>query len=109
MRPHVASIVQPIAQFLAAFPANLLFPIVVSGIVLLRLNPDIWLSPTMILGSHGYILFNVLVGASALSPPLRYAGENLGVRVCRWWRRMALPAVFPAYVTGAITASGGSS
>jgi len=26
MRPRVASIVQPIAQFLAAFPANLLFP-----------------------------------------------------------------------------------
>src|SRR6202162_2861537 len=52
MRPRVASIVQPIAQFLAAFPANLLFPIVVSGIVVLRLNPDIWLSPLMILGTQ---------------------------------------------------------
>jgi len=108
MRPHVASIVQPIAQFLAAFPANLLFPIVVSGIVLLRLNPDIWLSPLMILGTQWYILFNVIVGASALSPDLRYAGENLGVRGWLWWRRIALPAVFPFYVTGAITASGGS-
>ena len=25
-----------------------------------------------------------------------------------WWRRIALPGVFPFYVTGAITASGGS-
>jgi NitT/TauT family transport system permease protein len=25
-----------------------------------------------------------------------------------WWKRIALPAVFPFYVTGAITASGGS-
>ena len=108
MRPRVASIVQPIAQFLAAFPANLLFPIVVSGIVLLRLNPDIWLSPLMILGTQWYILFNVIVGASALSPDLRYAGENFGVRGWLWWRRIALPAVFPFYVTGAITASGGS-
>src|SRR6202140_1712675 len=108
MRPRVASIVQPIAQFLAAFPANLLFPIVVSGIVLLRLNPDIWLSPLMILGTQWYILFNVIVGASALSPELRYVGENLGVRGWLWWRRIALPAVFPFYVTGAITASGGS-
>ena len=108
MRPRVASIVQPIAQFLAAFPANLLFPIVVSGIVLLRLNPDIWLSPLMILGTQWYILFNVIVGASAVSPDLRYAGENLGVRGWLWWRRIALPAVFPFYVTGAITASGGS-
>jgi len=108
MRPRVASIVQPIAQFLAAFPANLLFPIVVSGIVVLRLNPDIWLSPLMILGTQWYILFNVIVGASALSPDLRYAGENFGVHGWLWWRRIALPAVFPFYLTGAITASGGS-
>src|SRR6185437_309826 len=66
MRPRVASIVQPIAQFLSAFPANLLFPFVVSAIVLLKLSPNIWLSPLMILGTQWYILFNVIVGASAL-------------------------------------------
>ncbi|MFZ1906494.1 MAG: ABC transporter permease subunit [Steroidobacteraceae bacterium] len=108
LRPRVASVVQPIAQFLAAFPANLFFPIVVSAIVLYRLTPDIWLSPLMILGTQWYILFNVIVGASAIAPELRYAGQNLGVRGWLWWRRVALPAVFPFYVTGAITASGGS-
>jgi NitT/TauT family transport system permease protein len=108
LRPRVASIVQPIAQFLAAFPANLLFPIVVSAVVLLKLTPDIWLSPLMILGTQWYIFFNVIVGASAIAPDLRYAGENLGVHGWLWWRRIALPAVFPFYVTGAITASGGS-
>jgi NitT/TauT family transport system permease protein len=108
MRPHLARTMQPIAQFLAAFPANLLFPIVVSGIVLLKLDPNIWLSPLMILGTQWYILFNVIVGASSLAPDLKLAGENLGVRGWLWWRRIALPAVFPFYVTGAITASGGS-
>ena len=108
MRPQVASIVQPIAQFLAAFPANLFFGFVVSAIVLLKLTPDIWLSPLMILGTQWYILFNVIVGASAISPELRYAGQNLGLRGWLWWRRLALPAVFPFYVTGAITAAGGS-
>jgi NitT/TauT family transport system permease protein len=108
LRPRVASIVQPIAQFLAAFPANLLFPIVVSAIVMLKLTPDIWLSPLMILGTQWYILFNVIVGASAIAPDLRYASENFGVRGWLWWKRLALPAVFPFYVTGAITASGGS-
>jgi NitT/TauT family transport system permease protein len=108
MRPKLARTAQPIAQFLAAFPVNLLFPIVVSGIVLLKLNPNIWLSPLMILGTQWYILFNVIVGASSLAPDLKYAGENLGVRGWLWWRRIALPAVFPFYVTGAITASGGS-
>jgi NitT/TauT family transport system permease protein len=108
LRPRVASITQPIAQFLAAFPANLFFPIVFSAIVAFKLNPDIWLSPLMILGTQWYILFNVIVGASAIAPDLRYASENLGVRGWLWWRRVALPAVFPFYVTGAITASGGS-
>jgi NitT/TauT family transport system permease protein len=108
MRPRLARTAQPIAQFLAAFPVNLLFPIVVSAIVVLKLDPNIWLSPLMILGTQWYILFNVIVGASSLSADLRYAGANLGVRGWLWWRRVALPAVFPFYVTGAITASGGS-
>ena len=108
MRPRVASIVQPIAQFLAAFPANVLFPIAVSAIVILKLNPDIWLSPLMVLGTQWYILFNVIVGASGISADLRYAGQNLGLTGWLWWKRLALPAIFPFYVTGAITASGGS-
>jgi NitT/TauT family transport system permease protein len=108
LRPRVATIVQPVAQFLAAFPVNLIYPIVVSGIVLGKLSPDIWLSPLMILGTQWYILFNVIVGASAIPPDMRYAGQNFHVRGLLWWKRIALPAVFPFYVTGAITASGGS-
>jgi len=73
------SYVQPVvAQFLAAFPANLFFGFVVSAIVVLKLSPDLWLSPLMILGTQWYILFNVIVGASAIAPDLRYAGENPG-------------------------------
>jgi NitT/TauT family transport system permease protein len=107
-RPHVANIVQPVAQFLAAFPANLLFPIAVSGIGAFKLNPDIWLSPLMILGTQWYILFNVVAGAGAIPAELRAAGVNFRVRGWLWWRRIAIPAVLPYYVTGAITACGGS-
>ncbi|MGA8650394.1 MAG: ABC transporter permease subunit [Xanthobacteraceae bacterium] len=107
-RRHVANFVQPVAQFLAAFPANLLFPIAVSGIVAFRLDPNIWLSPLMILGTQWYILFNVVAGASAIPAELRAAGANFRVRGLLWWRRIAIPAVLPYYVTGAITASGGS-
>lgn len=108
LRPGVARLVQPVAQFLAAFPANLLFPIAVYGIVTYHLNPDIWLSPLMILGTQWYILFNVIAGASALPGELRDVATNLRLRGWQWWRRLALPGVLPFYVTGAITASGGS-
>jgi NitT/TauT family transport system permease protein len=108
LRPKATQIVQPIAQFLAAFPANLLFPLAVYLIVTGNLNPNWWLSPLMILGTQWYILFNVIAGASQMPGELRFAAENFQVRGWLWWRRFALPAVFPFYVTGAITASGGS-
>ncbi len=108
MRPGVAQVVQPIAQFLAAFPANLLFPVAVFGIVTFSLQPDVWLSPLMILGTQWYILFNVIAGASLMPNELRNAAQNFQVGGWLWWRRVALPAVLPYYVTGAITASGGS-
>ena len=108
MRPRATQIVQPIAQFMAAFPANLLFPIAVYGIVAWKLNPDIFLSPLMILGTQWYILFNVIAGASAIPTEMRYVAANFKVTGWLWWRKVALPAVLPFYVTGAITASGGS-
>jgi NitT/TauT family transport system permease protein len=108
MRPRATQIVQPIAQFMAAFPANLLFPIAVFGIVRWKLNPDIYLSPLMILGTQWYILFNVIAGASSIPAEMRYVAANFRIKGWLWWRKVALPAVLPFYVTGAITASGGS-
>jgi NitT/TauT family transport system permease protein len=108
MRPRLAHVIQPVAQFMAAFPANLLFPLAVFVIVRLSLNPDIALSPLMVLGTQWYILFNVIAGAAAMPRELRDVGTNLQVKGWLWWRKIALPAVFPFYVTGAITASGGS-
>lgn len=108
LRPRLAQRIQPLALFLSAFPANLLFPVVVSFIVVHRLNPEIWLSPLMILGAQWYILFNVIAGAAALPSDLREAAANLGLRGWLLWRRVLLPAVFPSYLTGALTASGGA-
>ena len=108
MRPRATQIVQPIAQFMAAFPANLLFPIAVFGIVRWKLNPDIYLSPLMILGTQWYILFNVIAGASSIPAEMRYVADNFRIKGWLWWRKVAVPAVLPFYVTGAITASGGS-
>src|SRR5205814_7037259 len=88
LRPHAADRAQPIVQFLAAFPANLFFPAAVVLILRFRLNPEIWLSPLMILGTQWYILFNVIVGTTALPQELRRAAQNLGVRHSLWWRRV---------------------
>jgi len=108
LNPVWAERLQPLAQFLAAFPANVLFPFAVIAIVGLKLDADIWLSPLMVLGTQWYILFNVIAGASAIPTDLREAARTFQVRGWQWWRQVALPGIFPYYVTGALTAAGGS-
>ena len=108
LRPVLAEKIQPVAQFLAAFPANLLFPVVVYLIVRFNLPPKIWLSPLMILGTQWYILFNVIAGASAFPTDFREAAKTFRIHGWRWWRDVMLPGIFPYFVTGAITASGGA-
>ncbi len=107
LRPVWARRAQPVAQFLAAFPANLLFPPVVLFIVYFKLNADIWLTPLMILGTQWYILFNVVAGAAAFPGDLKEVSSNFQIGGWLWWRRVILPGIFTYYVTGAITASGG--
>jgi NitT/TauT family transport system permease protein len=108
LRPKLAERIQPLAQFLAAFPANLAFPVFVVVIVRYGLNANIWLSPLMILGTQWYILFNVIAGASAFPSDLREAAGSFHLKGWRWWIKVILPGIFPYYITGAITASGGS-
>jgi NitT/TauT family transport system permease protein len=108
LRPVWARRAQPIAQFLAAFPANLLFPPFVLFIVYFHLSPDIWLTPLMVLGTQWYILFNVVAGAAAFPGDLKEAASNFRIGGWLWWRKVIIPGIFPYYITGAITASGGS-
>ncbi|MET3823128.1 MULTISPECIES: ABC transporter permease [Burkholderia] len=108
LRPALAEKIQPLAQFLAAFPANLLFPVFVIVIVHFHLNADIWLSPLIVLGTQWYILFNVIAGAMSYPNDYKEATKNFRIRGWQWWRQAILPGIFPYYVTGAITASGGA-
>ncbi|MCD6055510.1 MAG: gbuB [Gammaproteobacteria bacterium] len=108
MNSRATRIVQPIVQFLAAFPANLFYPLFVIVILTYHLNVNIWVTPLMILGSQWYVLFNVIAGASTLPKDLYFATANFGVRGFLWWRKLVLPGIFPFYVTGAMTAAGGA-
>jgi NitT/TauT family transport system permease protein len=107
-RPHWAQKIQPVIQFFAAFPANLFYPLFVIAIVRFHLSVEIWVTPLMILGTQWYILFNVIAGASMIPRDLYLVADNFGVKGWLWWRRLALPGIFPFYITGAITAAGGA-
>lgn len=108
LRPRLAQRIQPVIQFVAAFPANLFYPLFVIAIVEFNLNVQIWVTPLMILGTQWYILFNVIAGASSIPRDLYLAANNFGLKGWLWWKRLALPGIFPFYITGAITAAGGA-
>jgi NitT/TauT family transport system permease protein len=108
LRPRWAEAIQPIAQFLAAFPVNLLFGAAVSLVLAYNLNPNIWLSFLIVFGTQWYIVFNTIGGAAAFPNDLREAAANFHVHGWQWWTQVIIPGVMPYYITGAITASGGS-
>ncbi len=108
LRPGIAQKIQPVIQFVAAFPANLFYPLFVIAIVRYQLNVEIWVTPLMILGTQWYILFNVIAGASNIPRDLYLVADNFGLKGWIWWKRLALPGIFPFYITGAITAAGGA-
>lgn len=95
LRPKLAERVQPLAQFLATFPANIAFPVFVVAIVRYSVDPNIWLSPLMILGTQWYILFNVIAGASAFPTDLREAAGSFHLKGWRWWIKVILPGISP--------------
>jgi NitT/TauT family transport system permease protein len=106
--PRVARAAQPVVQLAASFPANLLFPLATLAFIHSGVSLDVGGILLMALGAQWYILFNTIAGAMAVPTDLREAADALGVRGWRRWRRLIIPAILPAYVTGGITASGGA-
>jgi NitT/TauT family transport system permease protein len=106
LRPRFARAALPVAQLLASFPANLLFPPAVLVIVHWRLDPDLWLTGLFLLGSQWYVAFNVVAGAAAFPADLRDVAKAFRMRGGMWWRRVMLPGIYPYLLTGAVTAAG---
>ncbi len=108
LRPRVARIAQPLAQIAASFPVNMTFPFVVGLFIALHVPIGIGSVMLMALGTQWYILFNVIAGAMAIPSDLREAATLFGLRRWRLWRTLIIPAIFPFWVTGAVTAAGGA-
>ena len=108
LRPRVARIAQPLAQIAASFPVNMTFPFVVAFFISTHIPIDFGSVLLMALGTQWYILFNVIAGAMAIPTDLREAATLFGLRRWRLWKTLIIPAIFPFWVTGAVTATGGA-
>ncbi len=106
--PKVLRVAQPVVQVLASFPANFLYPLMAALFLATGLSLDIGGIVLMALGSQWYILFNIIEATTEIPSDWNDLARNLGMPGWQRWRRIAIPAVFPAYITGAITAAGGA-
>ncbi|MEI6624019.1 MAG: ABC transporter permease subunit, partial [Actinomycetes bacterium] len=108
LNPRLARIAQPVVQVCASFPANFLYPVVVTVFVAWHISLNWGAILLMMLGAQWYIMFNTIAGAQAIPTDLREAMADMRVGGWLWWKTFALPAVFGAYVTGGVTAAGGA-
>ena len=108
MNPRVSRLAQPVVQVVASFPANFLYPFLMALFIALGIGLDWGGIVLMAMGAQWYILFNVIAGASTVPNDLRESMRVMGVGGRLRWKVLILPAIFPAYVTGAITAAGGA-
>ena len=107
-KPRLARITQPILQFLAAFPAYIVYPFASHFIQSHQLNPNIWLSPLLVMGTQWYILINVIVAVQRFPKSMDDAMDLLSASTyirCRSW---VLPGIFPMLIIGLNNAAGGA-
>lgn len=108
--PKWARYLMPVTQIAASFPSPMIFPNIVFLIYLIGGKGSLeWGSVLlMMLGAQWYILFNVISGASAIPQDLRACTQLTHLVGWQRWRTLFLPGIFPALVTGWITAAGGA-
>ncbi|MCI4363130.1 MAG: ABC transporter permease subunit [Thermoplasmata archaeon] len=105
-RPRAARVGLPIVEVVASVPATALFPLFIFALL-----PYFGFQGAAVLmlitGMMWYLFFNILSGLRGVPPDLEEAARSLALPKKVYYRRVLLPAIFPAFVTGSITAFGG--
>jgi NitT/TauT family transport system permease protein len=108
LSPRLATWLQPVVQVIASFPAPILFPVLLMGMMAVGMSLDVGAMFLMLLGTQWYILFNVVSGAMAIPADLRECARAYRLPLVQRMRHLYLPAIFPYLVTGWVTAAGGA-
>ena len=104
--PSAERLGMPVIEVIASFPATALFPVIIFVLVPV-LTPNGAAVLMLLTGMMWYLFFNILSGVRSLPPDLVEAARSYGLRGRQFYRRVLLPGIFPALITGSITAFGG--
>ena len=104
--PRASRVGLPIIEVVASFPATALFPVIVFELTP-YIGPEGAAMLMLLTGMIWYLFFNLLAGVRSLAPDLEEAARSFGLGRRQFFRRVLFPGLFPALVTGSITAFGG--
>jgi NitT/TauT family transport system permease protein len=96
----------PTVEVIASFPATALFPVIIFELIP-YISPEGAAVLMLMTGMLWYLFFNILSGIRGLPPDLEEAGRSFGLKGWNRFTRVLLPGIFPALITGSITAFGG--
>lgn len=107
-RTRLRNLFSTLAQIGASLPAIALFPLFVL-LIANKVGGGMELSSLLLLltGMQWYLLFNCLAGAAAVPSDLVEVTQSYGLSTTDTWKKLVLPTIAPAAVTGTITAWGG--
>jgi NitT/TauT family transport system permease protein len=108
LNPKLSGRLQPFIQFVASFPAPMLYPWLLALVFLVHGTLQ-WGAVLLILfGTQWYILFNVAGAAAAIPNDMLSCADILHLSGWRRWTKFLIPSVMPGLVIGWITAAGGA-
>lgn len=104
--PRARRVGLPVVEVVASFPATALFPVIIFELVP-YITPQGAAILMLLTGMIWYLFFNLLSGIRSIPPDLEEAARSFGLKGRKLLRRVLVPGVFTALITGSITAFGG--
>ncbi|VVB90924.1 Binding-protein-dependent transport system inner membrane component [uncultured archaeon] len=101
-----SSYLMPLMEVVASIPAIALFPVIVLFFIRYG-DMEIAAVILILLGMQWYLLFNLIAGVKTIPGDMENVAASFGIKGKLYWKKVILPAMFPSFVTGSITAWGG--
>ena len=106
-KPRALDRMRSISQILGSVPATAFFPIIIFISLKYFEAKEVAVHLLLITGMIWYLMFNILGVAAKIPGDILEAADSLGLKGQLYLKRIFLPCLFPAIITGSITAFGG--
>ncbi len=106
-RQRLFNVAMPAFESAASLPATALFPFIFVLLIGLPIGQELSTLILLLTGMQWYLLFNIIGGVRSIPEDINEAAKAFNLRGSKYWRSILLPAIFPSFITGSITAWGG--